>query len=111
MKPDKVLSMLGLAAKAGRVVSGEFSTEKAVKAQKAYLVIVAEDASANTRKRFKDMCSYYQVPILFMETREILGKVIGKEFRASIAVLDAGFAKAMLGAEGQQKKEECLCQK
>lgn len=31
MKPDKVLSMLGIAAKAGGVASGEFSTEKAVK--------------------------------------------------------------------------------
>ena len=31
MKPDKVLSMLGIAAKSGSVVSGEFSTEKAVK--------------------------------------------------------------------------------
>ena len=31
MRPDKVLSMLGIAAKSGSVVSGEFSTEKAVK--------------------------------------------------------------------------------
>ena len=31
MKQDKVLSMLGLSAKAGNVASGEFSTEKAVK--------------------------------------------------------------------------------
>ena len=50
MRTDKVLSMLGLAAKAGSVVSGEFSTEKAVKEGKAYLVIVAGDASDNTKK-------------------------------------------------------------
>ena len=111
MKRNKVLSLAGMAAKAGKIASGGFPVEKAVKTGKGHLVIVAEDASANTRKRFKDMCSYYQVPILFMETREVLGKVIGKEFRASIAALDAGFAKAMLGAEGQQKKEECVCQK
>ena len=36
MKPDRVLSMLGIAAKAGSVVSGEFSTEKAVKEGRAY---------------------------------------------------------------------------
>ena len=36
---DRVLSMLGLAAKSGNVVSGEFSTEKAVKTGKAFLVI------------------------------------------------------------------------
>ena len=45
MKPDRVLSMLGIAAKAGSVASGEFSTEKAVKEGRAYLVIVAQDAS------------------------------------------------------------------
>ena len=42
---SKVLSMLGLAAKAGKVASGEFSTEKEVKSGNACLVIVAEDAS------------------------------------------------------------------
>lgn len=47
---SKVLSMLGLAAKAGKVASGEFSTEKEVKSGNACLVIVAEDASDNTKK-------------------------------------------------------------
>ena len=45
MKQDKVLSMLGLSAKAGNIASGEFSTEKAVKEGKAHLVIVAGDVS------------------------------------------------------------------
>ena len=54
---SKVLSMLGLAAKAGKVASGEFSTEKEVKSGNACLVIVAEDASDNTKKMFRNMCS------------------------------------------------------
>ena len=54
---SKVLSMLGLAAKAGKVASGEFSTEKEVKSGNACLVIVAEDASDNTKKLFRNkMC-------------------------------------------------------
>lgn len=93
---NKILSLAGLAARAGRIASGEFSVEKAVKTGRGHLVIVAEDASANTKKKFSDMCSYYQVPVIFMQTKEELGKAIGKEFRASVAVLDAGFAKAML---------------
>ena len=48
MKNDKVLQMLGLAARGRKIESGEFSTEKAVKAGKAGLVIVAKDASDNT---------------------------------------------------------------
>mgnify|MGYP003159761849 CR=1 FL=1 len=63
MKPDRVLSMLGIAAKAGSVASGEFSTEKAVKEGRAYLVIVAQDASDNTKKMFRNMTDFYQVNI------------------------------------------------
>lgn len=54
----KVLSLLGLSAKSGNLVSGEFSTEKAVKEHKAALVVVAEDASDNTKKSFSNMCAY-----------------------------------------------------
>ena len=43
MKQDKALAMIGLAQKAGKIVSGEFATEKAVKTGKAALVIVAGD--------------------------------------------------------------------
>lgn len=35
MKQDKALAMIGLAQKAGKIVSGEFATEKAVKTGKA----------------------------------------------------------------------------
>lgn len=93
MKPDKVLSMLGLATKAGKVVSGEFSTEKAIKSGKAYLVMVAEDASENTKKEFSDSCSYYQVPFVIYGTKETLGHCIGKQMRASLAVIDEGFGR------------------
>ena len=62
MSIRKELSLLGLAAKAGKVVSGEFATENAVKSGKAFLVLTAEDASNNTRKKFNDMCTYYEVP-------------------------------------------------
>ena len=85
--------MLGLAQRAGKVASGEFSTEKAVKSKKAFLVVVASDASDNTKKMFSDMCTFYKVPIAFYSDKVSLGHAIGKEFRASLAVLDEGFGK------------------
>ena len=45
---SKVLSLVGLATRAGKTVSGEFSTEKSVKTGKGFLVLVAEDASENS---------------------------------------------------------------
>lgn len=96
MNQNKVLSYLGLAMKANRVASGEFSTEKAVKERKAKLVVIAEDASSNTKKMFQNMCTYYKVPILFFADKEILGHSVGKQVRASLAILDQGLADAIV---------------
>lgn len=93
MSPEqKYLNMLGLATKAGKVVSGEFSTEKAIKTGEACLVLVAEDASNNTKKMFTDKCSFYEVPIYICCEKEMLGHAIGKASRASVAVTESGFA-------------------
>lgn len=95
-KPDRVLSMLGIAAKAGRVVSGEFATENAVKTGKAYLVVTAADASANTAKKFRDMTDFYKVPLCVYGTKETLGGCIGKDYRSSLAVTDEALAAAVM---------------
>ncbi len=93
---DKVLSMLGMAMRAGKVASGEFSVEKSVKTGKSRLVIVAEEASDNTKKMFANMCTYYNVPIYFYSSKEVLGHAIGKNSRASVSVQDNGFADTII---------------
>lgn len=95
LKSSKALSLVSLATKAGKTASGEFCTEKEVKTGMAELVIVAEDASANTKKKFKNMCDFYEVPIYFYGDKDTLGHAMGKEFRASLAVTDEGFAKGI----------------
>ena len=89
---DKVYSMLGIAERAGKIASGEFSTEKAIKKRQACLVILASDASENTRKHFSDMCAYRDIPIYIYGNREGLGHAIGKETRVNLAVTDRGLA-------------------
>ncbi len=97
MKNDRFLSMMGLAARAGKVASGEFSTEKAVKEGKAYLVIIAEDASDNTKKRFVNMCTYYEVPYAIAYDKDTLGYAIGRQMRSSAAITDSHFANGLQG--------------
>ncbi len=92
---DRVFGSLGLAMRSGNLASGEFATETAIRQGKARLVIVAEDASANTMKKFRNSCCYYKVPIAVFGKKEDLGHAIGKEFRASLAVLDQGFASSI----------------
>lgn len=98
---NKVLSLVGLATKAGKVVSGEFSTEKSVKTGKGFLVLLAEDSSENTKKKFRNMCDFYEVPMYLLSDKESLGRAMGKEFRASAAIQDENFAKAIEKALGE----------
>ena len=88
--------MISLATKAGKTASGEFSTEQSVKSFRAELVIVATDASENTKKKFQNMCEFYEVPIYFYGDKDTLGHAMGKEFRSSLAVNDLGFAKGIM---------------
>ena len=59
------------------------------------MVIVSEEASDNTKKMFTNMCAHYKVPIYLFGTKDELGHAMGQEFRASLSVEDAGFAKSM----------------
>lgn len=93
---DRVLSLLGLAARAGKIAAGGFSAEEAVKSRKARLVLIAEDTQSNTVKKFTDKCAFYKIPLRFYGTKESLGHAVGKESRACIAVTDSGFADSIL---------------
>ncbi len=88
--------MIGLARKAGKAKDGEFACEKAIRSLRAELVIFADDASENTKKKFSDMCDYREVPCLCIGTKEMLGRCIGKTERAVIAITDKGFGDSIL---------------
>ncbi len=96
MQKAKVLSYLGLSTRAGRTVSGEFSVERSVKQRRAKLVLVSEEASENSRKKYRSMCTYYQVPLYFLGSGGELGQACGKEFRIAAAIEDEGLAGAAI---------------
>ncbi len=96
MTNDKVLSLLGLAKKAGKLKSGEYCVEEELKKNRARLVIVAGDASKNTSKKYEDMCNYRHVPIVFYADKDSLGKCIGCEERAAVVITDDGFSNGIM---------------
>lgn len=96
LKQNKVLSLLGLAMRGRNLVSGEFQTLEAVKNGSAMLVIIAEDASANTKKLFTDKCTYYGIPVRQFGLKEELGRAIGKDMRSSLGICDEGLADAVI---------------
>ena len=103
---DRLLSLLGIAQKAGKIESGGFLCEKAVKSRRARIVILAEDAQKNTVSMISNKCNYYKIPYSFYGTKEALGHAIGKGERSCVAVTDRGLADGITKLLGSGKKEE-----
>lgn len=103
---DRVLSLLSIAQKAGKAVSGGFQCEEACRNRKAKLVILAEDAQKNTVGTFQNKCAYYKIPYCFYGSKEALGHAIGRGERSCVAVTDQGLADSIGRLLSSGKKEE-----
>lgn len=95
MNQPRWSALLGLAYRARKIIAGEELVIKEVRSGQAKLVLLSSDASSNTEKKITDKCSYYNVPLYKVESREQLGNAIGKEARVVVAVLDEGFASKL----------------
>ena len=93
---EKILGMLGLAKRAGKVTSGEFLCEKAIKNGEAKLVIIAADISETAKKDVISTCNHYGVEYKVLAESVRLGKAIGKESRMVVSVNDDNFKNAIL---------------
>lgn len=100
---SRIYQMLSLCQKAGKLVTGEFAAKEAVLSKSAYLVIVATDASNNTKKLFNDKTSYRKIPCVEWGTKELIGDKVGKNPRAVIAIVDESFAKKIKELIGRGK--------
>lgn len=94
------LKMLGMAKRAGKVSAGEFICSKMIKNKAAKLVIIAEDASENTKKSVTDSCKFYGVKYIESGSKADLGKYTGSSERAVVSVNDNNFAEAILNKLG-----------
>lgn len=90
----RVLNLLGLAMRAGKLKTGEGFVIAAIRQKKAHLVLVASDASQNTQKQFSDKCQSYHIAISTQFSKVELSQAVGKA-TVSVAVCDSGFAKKM----------------
>lgn len=89
---DKVLGLIGLATRAGKVITGIELCEKAAKSGRAQLVVLTRETSASTCKTF----SKFRIPNIYVESKEMLGRFTGKEYRSVAVITDKGLAQAVL---------------
>jgi len=102
----KARFMISISMKAGKVAAGEFAAEQAIRSGSAELVIVSEDASANTKKKFCNMADYRSIPFAVFLPKSELGALIGKGDRSSVVITDANLAReirAQLEPENEQQ--------
>lgn len=95
MNEDKILNLLGLAQRAGKVISGDFIVDKSIKRKEPKLVLLAGDCASNNEKKYTQLAETHHIPLYNIATKEALGTAIGKDIRVVVAVLDDGFAKAI----------------
>ena len=92
---NKFFGMLGLAMRAGKLAIGEGKAEDAIRGGEAKLVILSDDASENTTKKFANMANFRNLDIIRPTDRNELGEAIGRPFAVIMAVTDEGFAKQL----------------
>ena len=93
----KLLGLIGICQRAGRLKTGAFAVEKSIKDGRSRLCLIAEDASEASKKKYKDMCVYRDIPVIVCGLdREKLGHTAGKELRSAVSVEDAGLASSIM---------------
>lgn len=99
MHSDRFFSTLGLAHRAGRTAVGEGAALDCIRGGEACLVVLARDASENTKKRFENSCSHHGAELIVRGDRWELGRSTGRELAVVVAVRDEGFAKSLTRTE------------
>ena len=90
---NKILGLIGLAARARKVSYGADSVEMQIKNRKVNLIIVADDASKRTKDKFNKIALQYDIPIIVIENIEALSKAIGKSNKAVLGIEDINLSK------------------
>ena len=93
---DGILSLLGLAHKAGKVEIGEEPVGAVTRAKKARLVLLAQDAAPSSVRRAMGFAESGNCLCLSLGTdKDALGTALGRTSCAMCAVTDMGFAAAI----------------
>lgn len=96
MTEQKVLNLLGMAQRAGKVQSGDFIVYKTISKTKVPLLLIAKDCAKNNLEKYEALVKAKAIVTRYVSTKEALGLAIGKAQRAVVIVNDEGFAKALL---------------
>lgn len=93
---SKVMSYLGFAAKAGKIVNGYNTCMFMMEKKKVKLVILANDLAENSIKKMISLAGRYRVPYSIFGTMEDLSHMTGTVGKGIFAITDTNFAEVIL---------------
>lgn len=94
---EHILSMLGLALKAGRVEVGEEPVGAAARTKKARVIFVAQDAAPSSVRRAQSFARTGSTLCVTLPAgKDTLGRSLGRTSVAMCAVTDIGFAESLV---------------
>ena len=104
---DKALSLLALARKGGIAELGEEPVGSAARGGKAYVILVAKDASDHTWRRAKSFAAGTEQQCVRLPwTKDQLGAAIGRDTLAIAAITDVQMALALVAALPQEESNK-----
>ena len=102
---DKAMNYLSLARKGGLAELGEEPAGAAARAGKAYLILVAQDASDHTwRRALSYAAGTDQQCVRIPATKDRLGQAIGRQALSIAAITDPSLALALISALPEPEK-------
>lgn len=95
-RETEVLSLLGLAARAGAVAKGTDAARRTVRRGEARVVLLARDAAREQRRKIAALLRHSSVPYATLADRASLGSAVGGPPLSAVAVTNASFAAEVL---------------
>ena len=92
---DRVYGMIGLAARAGKVVSGSDSVIGAIRSGNVKLLIITKDISRNSLEKILKNINNEEITCFSFGMSEELGYALGKPDRTVAAITDKSFAEGI----------------
>lgn len=92
---DKILGMIALANKGGKVISGKFQISKAMEMGELCLIIFAKEAAKNTTNDLSYKAKEYKIDVITYGSSKEFEQLLGKKDKKVLGIIDENFSKAI----------------
>jgi ribosomal protein L7Ae-like RNA K-turn-binding protein len=94
----RVLNLIGIAQRAGKVSAGTQAAKNSLVRKKAFLLLLSEDIADNAKESLLGTCKKNNIPYAIVGNKYELGTCVGKAYRVAVTINDIGLAKAIIAA-------------